>query len=541
MSCLAHSSRWFARLLALALVCVLFHVGHSIHAQTTPSFTLEVLPDNLELESCDFKTPLFIVARNTGAQPIASLTLDPTTDPKITLTPIDPVPTGPLNKGDQRRWSYHVTCSAAFIPTTLVFTATGKSSNDSSGLSQIILKSIPVKLRPPDALDSIATVDIKSNLETLDQASLGDLLVAVTNKSTQPITVTIQPQHSSSITFSLPKEVKDAIERDAKPNTLPANQAAGTSDELRQVQTINGGETYTFPYIVQASQRVAPGKQLLGVNVSIQNDKLHTFLVTKEMTVGVLGESEALKLLGVPSLLFLPGFLVMTAFFMLWRANFLRPVGNAPTLTLTEKDPGYWVISIVISALILGVFVLFRHDFLSLYGLLDIGEVWVVSIVLGAGTYIVMRLVINHREKQNFPQTTDTPQEILHKMIHWRLSMDRPLVTLKNSSTPAMLLLQQSDGSIYVCPKMVLTFDENIDATVHDKLDPQLQRDGSPFEVINLLTDLDRQRESDPKKPGVKTFKWDDTDITCTKPIKLDRDNYALTNNRDILLVAQDS
>lgn len=531
----SHRLRRFRARVPIALLLATLSAGTcSLAAQTAPvapSSTLEVLPESLELQSCDFKTPLFVLVRNTGSAPIASITLDPTSDPKIILTPDPPgqvvrsgkpVPARPLQKGDQRRWSYRVTCTSAFSPGSLIFTATARSSTGPSGLSQITLKAIPIKLRPPDALETIATVDIKSNLETLTQASLGDLLVAVTNKSTQPIAVKVQPQHSSSITFSLPDSLKSTAD-------------SAKTDVPEQSHTIDGGETFTFPYIVKASRRVAPGKQLLGVNVAITNDKLHSFLVTKEVTVGVLGESEVLKLLGIPSLLFLPGFLVMTSFGLLWRAKILRPSDEAAIFDLDEKDPGYWVISIILSAVILACFVLVRPSFLSLYGLQDIALAWVVSIVIGAVFYVGWRLYTNGQARKNYPQPDDTVERVLERLVAGNKKLGLPSVTLTKSGDRAFLLATEPDDSVYVCPQMILTWTPGVDPPLRNSIEGQLTTVGDPAEVLEIL------QTHRPYSNYGFSLEWAAGGLALAGPRKVAHDCYQLQAANSIVIAGVDS
>src|SRR5262249_30879588 len=158
-----------------------------------------------------------------------------------------------------------------------------------------------------------------STLESLSGSDNGDLNVAITNKTVRAIRVGIKPDGPQFIEF-FPQERKDL-----------------SIDPLR---------TEIVRFTVSARGRVKPGKQLLIFNVKLETDRgKRDFLVTREVTVGVLGESDVLKLLGVPSLLLLPGFLFMSSYLLLWRWKLLRLDSNT-TPPVEEKSSGFWLLSI---------------------------------------------------------------------------------------------------------------------------------------------------------------------------------------------------
>jgi hypothetical protein len=451
---------------------------------------LEVVPQTLNLESCEKSVPLLIIVRNSTDQAASNLKISSFSDVPIELSH-KPTLTA-LASRQQKLWQFKIRCTSDFSSGLLHIVLSDKlKSSDGVWQSQIATQSVAVKLREPQTLESIAAIDIKSTLESLRQTDKGELRVTVANKTMLPIKVTILPQMPSFI--------------ELKPKNIDDTQI----DPLR---------TVSFPFTVSAMERVRPGKQLLIFQVQIATEPgKRDFLITHEVNVGVLGESEILKLLGVPSLLFLPGFLAVSSFMLLWRWKLLRPEENEAPPPLEATTSGFWVVSILVSLVIGYALIKFRDDFFSFYGLGDLMIVWGMSIGIGCLAYWGYRMIANanaaKKESErliNIPQPTDTPLQILRKLKIYEKKMLNKKVKVKKMDGLWFILLQ--DGiNIYVCQPMGLIWNEEADEVLVRKVTDQLTADGDPGIVADAL-----EPELAKKKGGeyssIKELDWLGTD-----------------------------
>lgn len=467
------------------LLCLLLTVPLRGAEPAASGLQLEVVPQTLELASCEQSSPLLVIARNPTSQAASALEITSFSDAPVQLSPKPAVKT--LAPGQQTSWQFQVKCTSDFASGSLHIVLSSRlSTGGGTQLAQIATKSIAVKLREPKTLDSLAAIDIKSTLESLTQADKGELIVTVANKTVQPIHVSITPKTPGFIVLT-----------------------PGTTGDV-QVDPLR---TQIFFFTATAQDRVRPGKQLLIFNVQLSSDRgKRDFIISREVSVGVLGESEILKLLGVPSLFLLPGFLAVSAFMLLWRWELLRPPGKEHP-PLDEKTSGFWVVSITASLMIAGAFTLRRPGFFFLYGLSDLMTVWVVSIVIGCATYVTYRTIANRLarlERAKYPHPDDTPVQTLRKLKKYGGNMAVSRVKIKGVKAAQFLLLTR-DSAAYVSPEMVLTWDANADAAVRSLVQDQLMKGGDPGIVAQAI-----EREFDKRKTGgvsgVKELKWNGTD-----------------------------
>jgi hypothetical protein len=446
---------------------------------------LEVVPQTLELSSCEQSSPFLVIARNPTSQAASALEITSFSDVPVQLSPKPAAKS--LPPGQQTSWQFEVKCNSDFASGYLHIVLSSRlATGGGAQLAQIATKSVAVKLRDPQTLDSLAAVDIKSTLESLTQADKGELVVTVTNKTVQPIHVSITPKTPGFIVLD-----------------------PGTTGDV-QVDPLR---TQIFSFTATAQDRVRPGKQLLIFHVQLSSDRgKRDFIISREVNVGVLGESEILKVLGVPSLLLLPGFLAVSSFMLLWRWELFRPPGkeNPP---LEEKNSGFWVVSVSASLIIALAFFVIRHDFFFFYSLSDLMIVWSVSIFIGCATYVIYRATVNRQarvERAKYPHPDDTQMQTLRKLKQYGGNMAVRRVKIKGVKDPQFLLLTR-DSAVYVCPEMVLTWEKGADAAVRSLVQNQLTKGGDPGIVAEAI-----ERELDKKKTGgasgVKELKWDSAD-----------------------------
>lgn len=478
-------------------------------AQAPAGLQLETAPLGLELTSCEDGARLLVIARNSSPT-------DNVSDAEVKFFADVPVKTAPesvtakiLKPNENISWEVNVTCTAGFDTGALQVMLASKLHHGGNELNQISTKPVTLKLRAPESFDSIAAIDVKSTLESLTGSEKGELKVAITNKTVRPIQLSIKPNGPEFINID-PEEKKGI--------TIPPLRSE------------------VVPFAVSTKGRVRPGKQLLLFQVELKLDgRPRDFMVTREVTVGVLGESQILNLLGVPSLLFLPGFLAVSSFLAFWRMRILRPAGAA-TFPLEEKSSAFWLLSITASMIISGVLIWRRGDFFSFYGLLDLIELWSISIALGGAVYFSWRLIVNLKLKATYPMLTDTPEQVLQKLAAQKMTMDFPRTKIKGLAQPAFLLMWHAFGSkAFFSPQMVLVWQERADANLRTTVQAQLTRGGSVSIVADILEkEIKKLKGNQPS--NIKSFEWDKSDPLNSRPHEVEEDKFEGNVDVEIIL-----
>jgi hypothetical protein len=505
-------------------ICLLWLIVPLVHAASLEGLELEVVPQSLELGSCEKDSLLLVIARNQGKSAVAKLQLTLLTDIPLEITPKPDV--RKLISLQQTSWQFNVRCISEFPASSLHVVLSGDSAEKNNGqaIRQIVTKSIIVKLREPQTLESVAAIDIKSSLESLTDSDNGEIIVVVSNKTTRPITVNIDPTGPEFIKL--------------KPS--PA-------DSQTPGKNIDGLRTETFTFIATANGRVRPGKQLLMFKVRLLTDRApRDYLVTREVSVGVLGQSEILKLLGVPSFFLLPGFLVVSSFQFFWGIFAVKFSSSKDPPWGKEKET-FWLIAVTASLAISSLFLLWRRDVFSFYGLSDVMVIWWVSLTIGALCYLAIHLwkIWQQKEKKaeeerldraTYPQDDDLPLVILLKMKNHQLTLDRPRVKLKDLDTPFFLLYEhEKDGSVYVCPPMVLTWERSAPGRLRDAIEKELDQNRDPGALAALL---DSARQSDGSMPY--ELKWMELPAGASHPQKIAKGRVEKSLAVDLVLSQQE-
>ncbi|HXO38269.1 MAG TPA: hypothetical protein VN872_06505 [Candidatus Acidoferrum sp.] len=489
-------------------VCLLWLIVPAVlHAAAPEGLELEVVPQSLELGPCGKDSSLFVIARNQGKSTAANLQLTLLTDLPLEIAPKPDVRT--LVSLQQTSWQFNVRCVSEFPAGSLHVVLSGDlaEKNNGQALRQIVTKSITVKLREPQALESVAAIDIKSTLESLTDSDKGEIVVIVSNKTSRPITVSIAP--------TAPLFIK-----------LTPSPAGPQIPE----KEIEGLRTETFTFIASANGRVRPGKQLLMFKVRLLTDPERDYLITREVSVGVIGQSEILKLLGVPSFFLLPGFLALSSFQLLWGLLAGKFGGSKDPPWGKEKET-FWLIAVTASLAISSLFLLWRRDVFSFYSLFDVMVIWWISITIGALCYLAIHLWRIQQEKKQkaqeeqleqamYPQPGDSPLLVLRKMKDHQLTLDRPRVKVKDLDMPFFELYgHEKDGSVYVCPQMVLIWERSAPGRLRDAVQEVLDQNRDPGALAALL---DSARQSDGSL--LYELKWMELPAGISHPQKIAKD-----------------
>ncbi len=295
-----------------------------------------------------------------------------------------------------------------------------------------------------------------------------------------------------------------------------------------------------IPYTIEVPRNssIQPGKTLVLFNVSAHaEDSQQSVLAvaTQEVNVGVLGENSLLTLLGVPSLLVLPGFLMAATFLMLWRLKY-------GTVKIDAKSADFWVIAISLSILAAILYppltsLLTRlglmeqpRDYLNGYGLVDILALWIASILLAALVYLVVWAVLEMITRKKAkelaactPSEKDTEYTILSKMAKQRLCVmcGRVKVVTTSDETLEGFLLEpwsEKPEKAWIGPAIKLTWlvsDGNKMKPVKDLLDKTtsaelgqlaaLLQQGANDQILKLTWSTETNLKT-PRQVRVKTW-----------------------------------
>ncbi len=290
---------------------------------------------------------------------------------------------------------------------------------------------VPVKTAANAPVAEIVDVSVKTTLDSLDELHPGRLYLIVSNKSDRSITLnTIEVQSPDFLTVAPP----------AKPVTLAPREV--TALEMK----------------VSATTVVQPGKHLLVFRVPGEwqrfgHKETWQTVSTHEVTVGVFGESEILKLLGVPSFFLVPGLLVLLTIGWFWKGHVLQPQQATVQFGLTPGTPEFWVAAITLSGAIAYAYRRFvGRNYLAAYGLQDIIQVWLLSIVIvGAGGYLAIALGIRMWHWYYAFDKDQDPIQALRRFHRHRLGLlfRRHTLTL-NGNGSVVLAIEPAGDQMWV-------------------------------------------------------------------------------------------
>ena len=200
-------------------------------------------------------------------------------------------------------------------------------------------------------------------------------------------------------------------------------------------------------------------------------------IATQAAKVGVAGESEVLTALGIPSLLLLPGFLLLATASVLWKARVMRDESDDATFPFPLKEPESWVPTVIGSAAILFIAWLFGVNLLDRYSLTDLVLLWIASMIAGGVLYVGALLISNRLRRSRIPTAADEPIALLEKLAKQGLDLRRPRFSYDTGSGTLDLYLLQppsdSRPSTWSAPKIVYTW-AKLDDALNERIQEQL-------------------------------------------------------------------
>ena len=498
-----------------------------------PGVDLEITPTVIQLAPGE-NADIIVIVRNSTPSLILDLELSCSTEVNVTIRSESPQAPQPflctsqsgsvpvpaslhvdrLQSDGSLAWLFHVAKTASG-------SANGKilfrldyrayAAGASEAVSGVVIGMLEIQERL-ELVDSIAEVRVETAADQLQEKRPGILYIVVRNLSAVPVTIThIVPTPPSFVAIDPPAYGPTILDAQA---SLP------------------------FTFTATVAGAVRPGKHLLLFDIGVEwarsgYTQAGNLIATHKLEANVLGESDILKLVGVPSFLLLPGFLMVTTFMTLW--THVKP---HKALNLKENLPEFALLSITLSLLAAPLYPVITtwfgspRDYLESYGLLDVILVWTGSIGGGGVIWALWLVGVNVAQRiqtqRNIPLETDSPVTVLRKMERHHIPYPPEYAEAQGpqgKSICFIILRAPGDGNdIWVAPAIVYDVKPPArkapagETSPGDKLDTDINEASQNHSPAVMARVLEQGIET-----GICTVTWDQ-EVIIQRPEKLDRD-----------------
>ena len=268
---------------------------------------------------------------------------------------------------------------------------------------------------------------------------------------------------------------------------------------------IAGRNTLSIPITLTAEERIRPGPAPMFMQLTFSrgagaDKRSEIVMVSEPVTFGIPGLSDVTTALQVPSLLLLPGVLIVFTFGLAWKLSGPLWKGGPTEFPLSPRSPEFYLFSIplsMVTAVIYAWLIGQEFDFLRRVSVVDIWWIWFGSILVALFLYLVAFFVIkfvqerqaNKAEtarRQNNPLPEDTARSLLDKLAAHGQSLIAPSFAHGDpANRQLMFKLSFGDapaGSSWIIPKIVVVSNN---AARQDAIDNAL--DGSAKGLVALL------------------------------------------------------
>ena len=223
-------------------------------------------------------------------------------------------------------------------------------------------------------------------------------------------------------------------------------------------------ETQVVVIGLKASNRVRSGERGVIFYMPVRwptadGTETATAVFSRELTTGVVGESEVLTLLAVPSFLVLPGFLILMTIGLLWR---IAVFGRGRQLTFKPPGLEFWVIAVTLSGAMAWAFGLAGDSYLDSYGVADIARVWMLSLAIGVAFVVIEALTYTlyqrMRSRLYEPNKNDDPPETLKKLSRRGFGLTLERLAKPDGKKGYALQALENAVEVWVAPPIRVTW-----------------------------------------------------------------------------------
>jgi len=444
------------RLAALAWLCGLLSL---------PSFstdiTLEVTPTPIVVSSSNFTAEARVILKNSGSEILRHVSLSQFSNDGIKAEIGKPCST---HAGPKRQIVWPVKISGpgnAHFPGSVIFEARYVSPTGMQHVYALLTLQTDGTQKPVEA-------SLEGNLDAVSQQRPASVYLVVTNNLDVPVDVDVDhkvPQGAIIVSTVSPFQVQ-------------ARSTESTEIEVKTKSRVTPG---VYPVLLEVTANW---------NWAGRKERRH-LTVSKPATIGVFFESELLKALGVPSFLVLPGCLMVFTFQFLLSFNILRLKDYSKMPDLGLASPGFWIIAVSLS----GVFAYFYYvltkvNYLSSYGVDDLRNVWLSSILIGFLIYFLVAAPTYNWRQSHIPTSSDSPIVVLKKLGKNQLGISLPRVIhhLGNQDVNGFVIekIEDSKTMLWVAPRIAVTWQANAEAQ-REAFQAEFNLNGNPAELARIL------------------------------------------------------
>jgi hypothetical protein len=421
-----------------------------------------------------------VVVANPGPAPVDASSLEVFAPPGVHVEP-HPPPGNRLDAGASEVWVLHLerTPEGHVGPVHLVLHHLHSRGDGEAPIPGVAVAQLQVEEAAVPAAGAVAEVATRSALKVLEDRRQGGLVfLVVTNTSAFPVEVTRVRSYKPDFVALHPLRIPDgdAAGESARKETAEPDGKAGRGGgpgrpAFELPVTVPPGQSKALPYTMTAEPPVEPGEHAVLWEVELaweQGGRRHsgTLVAEHAFTVSVLGGSALLEAVNVPSLLMLPGALmVMTVVFL--RRHWAPRVESR----LTVVNPEFWLIAVALS---IGAAYAYRwitawlgkpRDYLARYGLEDIFRLWLGSLAAGLLIYLgwmggaaLWRRLGARRRARLVPAPTDRPSAALRKLARTENTLVLPQIRwqVEGGTQQAFELARAEGGTLWVAPPITV-------------------------------------------------------------------------------------
>jgi len=411
-------------------------------------------------------------------------------------------PLNTLTPGAQYIWDVKLAqMKDRLVPGTVQFRVNYKrpaNGQPGGSVDRVAFASLAVQSLKPEAAQQVASVAVVTSLTMLNEQQPGQVYLIVTNTSDFQLQINRLILKGPDFITQDAQGFREVSNSQQQPNTC--NNMANESRNAVPTNplSIPPRQAITIAIDVSTSCPVQPGNQLLVFEIGIQWQdggllQAGDLVAHQAVQVGVLGSSEILTLLGIPSFLFLPGFLALITVRLLWQLNTKKPAEDYPLKTLS---PEFGLIAISLSGIAAFVYPLVTgRSYLVRYDLIDIVDIWLASVGLAIVGYFLVGACFNLWKRyrnwyiqRRTPSESDSPITILYKLDRQGLDIQRNYLNLKvEGESPHAYLLQRANEQekLWVSPTIVVQWKDGISQELQDEVTSRIKKGNA-----RLLADL---------------------------------------------------
>src|SRR5690242_3833744 len=321
-----------SRKLGVLVVCTSLLLScHFAHAAESGGLQVGISPATIQLGPGQFGDVLPTIT-NTHPTAVDSIQLQSLSDVGVRVK-LEPMKLNSIGAGASVAWPIHLTTSAAGRTVGMLqFVLRYRREVNGVAVPGTAVAALTIQERPPLAIDKLVDVRLEAAIDSLKEKPPTQMYLVVINRASVPVTITgLKAYAPASININ-PETLK------VDPVLLPPQSS------------------HVFPITASVSNQARSTNERIVFQADLAwNDagrpQKGSVLVAQTVPVSVFGESDILKLLGVPSFFLLPGFLALTTFTLLW-TRVVPKKGLTPALTTAE----FGLIAVTLSFAALPIF-----------------------------------------------------------------------------------------------------------------------------------------------------------------------------------------